>query len=69
MSSSGSYRLQYVAEHKASYKKLAGAAFVESVPKTPSGKILRRVLRDEAKKLFAAGRLRLHVASKPKPKL
>ena len=39
----------------ANHKKLRGGVrFVESVPKSVSGKILRRVLRDEARKEYAA---------------
>ena len=37
----------YVASKVSSYKKLAGVVFVDSVPKSPSGKILRRILKDE----------------------
>lgn len=37
----------YVAEHKAPYKWLKGGVeFVDVIPKSPSGKILRRLLRD-----------------------
>jgi acyl-CoA synthetase (AMP-forming)/AMP-acid ligase II len=39
----------------AKYKKLEGGVkFVESIPKTPSGKILKRVLREQAKKELGA---------------
>lgn len=31
------------------YKHLADVEFVDSVPKNPSGKLLRRVLRDQAR--------------------
>lgn len=35
----------------AHYKKLRGGVlFVDAIPKSPSGKILRKVLRDEAKR-------------------
>lgn len=41
----------WVAERAAQYKKLrGGVVFVDAIPKSPSGKILRKVLRDEAKK-------------------
>lgn len=37
----------YVASKVANYKNLnGGVAFVESIPKNPSGKILRKVLRN-----------------------
>jgi 4-coumarate--CoA ligase len=36
----------FVAEHVASYKRLSEVAFVDAIPKSPSGKILRRLLRD-----------------------
>jgi 4-coumarate--CoA ligase len=41
---------QYVADNKVEYKQLRGGVyFVDSIPKNPSGKILRRVLRDMVK--------------------
>ncbi|KAB8218721.1 hypothetical protein BDV33DRAFT_192525 [Aspergillus novoparasiticus] len=41
---------KYVEEHKARHKWLKGGIrFVEAVPKSPSGKILRRLLRDQEK--------------------
>lgn len=41
---------QYVADHKARYKRLEGGIeFLDVVPKSPSGKILRRMLRDREK--------------------
>jgi acyl-coenzyme A synthetase/AMP-(fatty) acid ligase len=39
--------LDYVAERVAPYKKLRRIEFVEEIPKSASGKILRRVLRDQ----------------------
>jgi acyl-CoA synthetase (AMP-forming)/AMP-acid ligase II len=36
----------YVAEHVASYKKVRVVEFLEAIPKSASGKILRRELRD-----------------------
>jgi acyl-coenzyme A synthetase/AMP-(fatty) acid ligase len=36
----------YVAERVAPYKKLRYVEIVDQIPKSPSGKILRRVLRD-----------------------
>jgi acyl-CoA synthetase (AMP-forming)/AMP-acid ligase II len=52
--------LQHVADNKVGYKKLAGGVeFIDVVPKNPSGKLLRRVLRDKAREL----------RTKPKAKL
>jgi len=40
----------FVAERVSNPKRLRGGIkFVDSIPKTPSGKILRRVLRDRLK--------------------
>ena len=36
--------MAFVESHVAHYKRLAAVAFVDSIPKSPSGKILRRVL-------------------------
>ncbi|KAF8315907.1 amp dependent CoA ligase [Clavulina sp. PMI_390] len=45
---------KWVEDHKIKYKWLAGGiAFVEVIPKNPSGKLLRRLLRDEARKIKA----------------
>jgi acyl-CoA synthetase (AMP-forming)/AMP-acid ligase II len=38
--------ISFVAAHVASYKKIRRLDFVDAIPKSPSGKILRRVLRD-----------------------
>ena len=41
---------QYVADAKAPYKHLVGGIeFTDVIPKNPSGKLLRRLLRDKAK--------------------
>lgn len=41
---------KHVEEHKARHKWLKGGVrFIEAVPKSPSGKILRRLLRDQEK--------------------
>jgi acyl-coenzyme A synthetase/AMP-(fatty) acid ligase len=37
--------IEYVAARVAPYKKIRQVEFIEAVPKAPSGKILRRVLR------------------------
>ena len=36
---------EYVAGHLASYKRIRIVEFVDEIPKSPSGKILRRLLR------------------------
>jgi 4-coumarate--CoA ligase len=42
--------LQHVSAAKSNYKWLTGGIeFVDAIPKNPSGKILRRMLRDKAK--------------------
>ncbi|KAF8840771.1 phenylacetyl-CoA ligase [Paxillus ammoniavirescens] len=42
--------MKHVADNKVAYKKLAGGVeFIEVIPKNPSGKLLRRVLRDRAR--------------------
>ncbi|OQV02545.1 hypothetical protein CLAIMM_07730 [Cladophialophora immunda] len=48
----------WVARHLAKYKRLEGGVrFVDVIPKNASGKILKRILRDEAKKESAASKL------------
>lgn len=48
---------KFVADNKIKYKWLEGGiVFVDAVPKNPSGKILRRMLRDKAKVLTPAQR-------------
>jgi acyl-coenzyme A synthetase/AMP-(fatty) acid ligase len=45
-----------ITDKLASYKKLTGGVlFVDEIPKSASGKILKRVLREEAKKEEVAG--------------
>jgi len=45
---------KHVADHKVRYKHLdGGVEFVDSIPKNPSGKLLRRVLREQAKGILA----------------
>ncbi|CDO75538.1 hypothetical protein BN946_scf184776.g4 [Trametes cinnabarina] len=57
-------REQHVADHKTRYKHLAGVEFVEAIPKNPSGKLLRRVLRNRAKALHKRGELVLKTRAK-----
>jgi len=38
---------KHVEEHKARHKWLDSVEFVDEIPKSPSGKILRRLLRDK----------------------
>jgi len=38
--------IAYVAERVAPYKKIRRLDFIDAIPKSPSGKILRRLLRD-----------------------
>jgi 4-coumarate--CoA ligase len=45
----GRQLLAYVKEKKIRYQRLAEIEFVEQIPKSPSGKILRRVLKDRVK--------------------
>ncbi len=44
--------MAYVAEHVAPYKKIRMVEFVDHIPKTTSGKILRRELREREKKML-----------------
>lgn len=42
--------IKHVQDHKAHYKWLKGGIeFIDAIPKSPSGKILRRLLRDREK--------------------
>ena len=47
---------QLVADSLASYKRLAEVILVAEIPRLPSGKVLRRTLRDEWAPRLAAGR-------------
>ena len=40
--------MDYVKERLAAYKKLRSVEFLEALPKGPTGKILRRALRERA---------------------
>ncbi|KAK1235162.1 hypothetical protein PQX77_001619, partial [Marasmius sp. AFHP31] len=46
--------MEHVAQNKSRFKHLTRVEFIEVVPRTPSGKLLRRDLRERAKKLVAA---------------
>ena len=39
--------MAWVAERVAPYKRIRAVEIVDEIPKSPSGKILRRLLRDE----------------------
>lgn len=41
--------MEFVEKHVAPHKKVREVAFIEAIPKAPSGKILRRILRDKEK--------------------
>ncbi|KAG1849862.1 hypothetical protein C8R48DRAFT_613814 [Suillus tomentosus] len=44
--------MKHVADNKVGYKKLAGGVeIIDVIPKNPSGKLLRRVLRDKAREM------------------
>ncbi len=45
--------MAFVAEHVSSYKKVRQVEFVEEIPKSPSGKILRRLLVERERKRMA----------------
>jgi 4-coumarate--CoA ligase len=58
--------LEHVGAQVATYKRLAEVRFVESIPKSPSGKILRRKLRATFEHAVAAevdGELRPHAVA------
>ena len=56
---------QHVADAKVQYKHLAGGVeFIDVIPKNPSGKLLRRYLRNKAKEMLAKGELKLATKSK-----
>jgi len=50
--------MKHVADVKVNYKRLGGGVeFLDAIPKNPSGKLLRRVLRERAKEMKAQGKL------------
>ena len=47
------YLMDWVKERVSPYKRInGGVVFIDQIPKSASGKILRRILRDEARKEF-----------------
>jgi acyl-CoA synthetase (AMP-forming)/AMP-acid ligase II len=46
--------MQYLLPHVAHYKRVRHVAFVDAIPKSPSGKILRRVLVERERQSTAA---------------
>ena len=50
---------QHVEKTKAKYKWLAEIEFIDVIPKSPSGKILRRLLRDKDKEARKRQRAKL----------
>ena len=57
--------MQHVADGKAYYKQLAaGVVLTDAIPKNPSGKLLRRILRDRAREMWKNGRLSPGVKAK-----
>ncbi|KAJ8583879.1 acetyl-CoA synthetase-like protein [Rhizopogon salebrosus TDB-379] len=52
--------MKHVADNKVAYKKLAGGVeLIDVIPKNPSGKLLRRVLRDKARGMRAVAKAKL----------
>ncbi|ESK85047.1 phenylacetyl- ligase [Moniliophthora roreri MCA 2997] len=52
--------MKHVADNKVAYKQLAGGVeFIDAIPKNPSGKLLRRVLREMAKEIRQRTRSKL----------
>ena len=52
--------MKHVKDHKAHYKCLKGGVeFIDVIPKSPSGKILRRLLRDKEKEARRASGAKL----------
>ena len=44
-----------MSDHKMQYRWLAGTEFIDAVPKNPSGKLLRRLLKDRLKEGLESG--------------
>lgn len=43
-----SHIMKFVSDRVVSYKQLRSVRFIDAIPKSPAGKILRRLLRDAA---------------------
>ncbi|KAL8905618.1 MAG: hypothetical protein Q9207_002528 [Kuettlingeria erythrocarpa] len=56
--------IQYVKDRKARHKWITEVEFLEEIPKSASGKILRRVLRDRSKTTSTTGLVRREVKEK-----
>lgn len=51
---------KWVTDHKSAYKALRGGVeFVDAIPKSPSGKILRRELREREKERSSPSKAKL----------
>ncbi|KAH9946890.1 hypothetical protein B0H21DRAFT_822385 [Amylocystis lapponica] len=62
--------IKHVADAKIEYKHLTGGVvFVDTIPKNPSGKLLRRFLRDHARELQKQGKLVAVPRAKSRAKL
>jgi len=55
---------KHVSDAKVHYKHLGGVEFIDSIPKNPSGKLLRRVLREYAKELQKQGKISINARSR-----
>ncbi|EJF61689.1 amp dependent CoA ligase [Dichomitus squalens LYAD-421 SS1] len=56
--------MKYVSDHKTHFKWLAGVEFIDAIPKNPSGKLLRRVLREQARSMLKSGQLSIVAKAK-----
>jgi acyl-coenzyme A synthetase/AMP-(fatty) acid ligase len=51
----GGELIAWVAERVAPHKKLRGVRFVEAIPRTPSGKLLRRLFVEQEQQALMGG--------------
>ena len=52
--------MKHVEQHKSDHKRLRGGVeFIDAVPKSPSGKILRRLMRDQEREKMRKERAKL----------